>query len=339
MKKEILTIQYSRAFAAFFIVLYHVMRKGMLLGLNNYEFSIGKMSVPFFFIISGYIMGYINNKEKIRFSDFIINRFVRIIPLYYLFTTVILVVFIIKPSLVYYSHSPTITILGSYILYSFQNTSMLLNPGWTLRPELCFYIIFAIIYTNPWKYSKIIDLTIFICLLLSVFSSLFNIYFISSYFEYLYVFAIGLFIYRLDVAFDFKKIKRSFLFFILSSVLLFGYFHFFDDVNIYSVSIIAVFFISIISNENKLSRNNLILKFLHLIGCASFSIYLTHVFSIGVVTLLLKKIPLTAFVFNFTSILLSILVGVLCYLFIEKPLIAKVKSLIARVRLHFKPIT
>ena len=63
-KNEILGIQYARGCAAIFIVIYHSMRKGMLLNLNEFEFSIGAMSVPFFFIVSGFIMLIYNQIGK-----------------------------------------------------------------------------------------------------------------------------------------------------------------------------------------------------------------------------------------------------------------------------------
>lgn len=59
-------------------------------------------------------------------------------------------------------------------------------------------------------------------------------------------------------------------------------------------------------------------KSLKLLGDASYSIYLTHLFSIGIAFLIFNKIGIDPILFVLTSILLSVIVGVLYFLIIEK---------------------
>lgn len=326
-KNEILGIQYARGCAAIFIVIYHSMRKGMLLNLNEFEFSIGAMSVPFFFIVSGFIMAYIQSNREGGFIEFIKNRIIRIIPLYYLFTTIILFIYLIKPHLVYYSHHPTISIFGSYTLYPVHDTSMLLNPGWTLRPELTFYLIFGLSLTFFKKYTHALDFVILSSITLSTSTLFFSNEIFSAYADYLYIFAFGVLIYRLSSRFNilsfFSKKIFIFIFFgLLCFVLSIN-----QEANVLSVTIMSLFFISIVANEKNINHNNVIAKFFYLLGGASYSIYLTHVFSIGLISFLFTRYHFSSISFNLLSISLSIFVGVLSYRMVEIPLISTIRKI------------
>ena len=87
-----------RAIAALLVVFHHAAWKGEQYSTNPLAwFSIGSIGVDLFFIISGFIMCHTVNNKKVLFSSFIKARFIRIVPLYWVLTSMALVVFLFFP--------------------------------------------------------------------------------------------------------------------------------------------------------------------------------------------------------------------------------------------------
>jgi exopolysaccharide production protein ExoZ len=65
-------------------------------------------------------------------------------------------------------------------------------------------------------------------------------------------------------------------------------------------------------------------------GDASYSLYLSHIFVIAVVSAVCKKLPfehaVNGLIFIILSLFLSIIIGVFSYKFIERPIIRLLKS-------------
>lgn len=319
MNNKIINIQYARAFAAICIVLYHVMRKGMLLGYNEFEFEIGKMSVPLFFIISGFIMCYIQDVRPKHPLDFFKNRIIRILPPYYFFTTLILVIYIIKPDLVKYSHYPNISIIGSYTLWPMINSSMLLNPGWTLRPEFTFYFVFFITTLFFKKSNQKYLFVMLVCFSLSIVSYFSSIEVFRAFFNYMYIFAIGMVVYNLrgKLYGDINTV----LFVVFSCLTIFLITKK-DDVDVISSLLLGGSFLFFLNMEGKINHGRFYMRWLGLIGDASYSIYLTHVLNIGVSTYIFKLSGINSSVLYVSfTMLLSLIVGLFTYKYIEVPLI------------------
>jgi peptidoglycan/LPS O-acetylase OafA/YrhL len=108
----------------------------------------GSVGVFVFFTISGYIMLHtcMNNFANVKFAiQFIIRRIVRIAPLYYIGTLLILMI------MVFDKNELNITFMLKSILFvPYYNFSEgggfypILGVGWTLNFEMFFYSIFAI---------------------------------------------------------------------------------------------------------------------------------------------------------------------------------------------------
>src|SRR5262245_20527151 len=83
---RIVSIQYLRAAAALMVVFFHA--EGMAAEYFNIGClpSFGAVGVDIFFIISGFIMWVTTAPERTTASSFIVNRIVRIVPLYWLVT-------------------------------------------------------------------------------------------------------------------------------------------------------------------------------------------------------------------------------------------------------------
>ena len=80
---------------------------------------------------------------------FLVHRFTRIYPLYWFYSALLLLVYVVQPSWVTGSQDRTIDIAASFLLLP-QNEYPLLSVGWTLVHEMYFYLVFfAIVWLIP----------------------------------------------------------------------------------------------------------------------------------------------------------------------------------------------
>lgn len=105
MRKKLILIQFSRALVPLLVMLFHVSESMdsywnyTLLHLTLLPFSGG---INYFFALSGFMLYYIyHNKfsQPNELKDYLINRFIRIYPLYWLLTLVAILMMIVFPSL------------------------------------------------------------------------------------------------------------------------------------------------------------------------------------------------------------------------------------------------
>lgn len=113
--------------------------------------KVGGIGVDIFFIISGFVM-IISTTNLVGRTDgwkyFGMRRIVRIVPMYWLATTVKLLTLLVLPAAVLHAQlDPTKTIL-SYLFLPSRNVDgevqPLLGVGWTLTFEMAFYAIFTV---------------------------------------------------------------------------------------------------------------------------------------------------------------------------------------------------
>ncbi|MCY2736637.1 acyltransferase [Klebsiella pneumoniae] len=337
------SIQALRGIAALFVVVDHTFsqfsaynpQEGFLGAFLKNTSLLGPAGVLIFFIISGYIMSMTtqNKPGGLKSSTlFIKKRIYRIYPTYWVWLSILIILWL--SNLALRNHDFSIyKILTSYLLlpYIDNNTTSvgpILAQGWTLVYEMFFYITFSLlILIKTDNKTKILAITI-IFLIAFFFgknsilpSESLNI-FLSNF--VLFFFPVGMLIFVLR-----NKIQKyashavAKLTIHLISIFLFFYLVFFIDSSAseaikiaFSIFIFISFMISTIKN-----------KILLMIGDASYSIYLSHIFismCYGVVSktnyfpqnvLLAMSVPV---------IIISVLFGLLSYVTIEK-------------RLHFTP--
>jgi peptidoglycan/LPS O-acetylase OafA/YrhL len=151
-----------RGIAAILVVLLHISIKGEQYSNDALKgFSIGGSGVDLFFIISGYIMCVSTFGRNLNFGEFMLHRIRRIIPLYWLTTTIALLIFLYKPEIINTSGGET-SIWASYVLV--PNGKRYLNSnGWTLSYEFLFYILFGlIIHKGTYKAIQLSSIILFI---------------------------------------------------------------------------------------------------------------------------------------------------------------------------------
>jgi len=140
-------LQYLRAIAATMVVLFHT--AGQIPAFTPY-LALPRLAtgVDVFFVISGFIMTVTG--ARLAPGAFVLRRLVRIVPLYWLLTTLLVILALAAPHL----FRTIVVSPGSYVLsllfIPFHNAGQeqalvpLLVVGWTLNYEMFFYALFAL---------------------------------------------------------------------------------------------------------------------------------------------------------------------------------------------------
>lgn len=162
MKKRFESIQVLRAVAAILVALFHAQNQAAIycdkLGLPPAYLNIipsirgfGAYGVDIFFVISGFIMAYVTRNKRGSFSYtsvFLKKRFIRIVPIYWIWTTLFVVLLLAAPGLF---RNSVFELRGTVMSYLFlpytpagSYNSPVLPVGWTLWFEMYFYILVAV---------------------------------------------------------------------------------------------------------------------------------------------------------------------------------------------------
>ncbi|HEX4767442.1 MAG TPA: acyltransferase [Lichenihabitans sp.] len=151
---ELTNVQILRGIAALFVVLYHVPDELADRGWDSSIFPVmwvGSAGVDIFFVISGFIMVYstVGLFRQPRASmNFFLRRLARIVPLYWIFTTI--AVFVTIRGERHLDH-PDYTIphfIASYLFTFYLRPGFddfpIYRQGWSLNYEMFFYVCFAL---------------------------------------------------------------------------------------------------------------------------------------------------------------------------------------------------
>ncbi len=139
-------LQYLRAIAALVVVYSHACIQVPEYKAHVMEF--GSFGVDIFFVISGFIMLYIS-KPNHKPKAFIVNRARRVAPLYWFFTLLMAVIFLIRPSLFANAELRVQALVQSlFFIPHFSDAHPgevwpIVAPGWSLNYEMYFYALFA----------------------------------------------------------------------------------------------------------------------------------------------------------------------------------------------------
>lgn len=346
----LLSLQVLRAVAAVVVVIHHAGRSVTLLWPAEWAkppvwlFSsenlvwLGAAGVDVFFLISGFIMVHVSQPYRSGQrppSDFLIRRLIRIYPMYALVTLGM----ILFTAVHFYRHpengvfpESAVRILAAFsFVPTFNGQGMVypvLGQGWTLFYEMFFYVCFTAVLTFSKRHLLAPLIAIFGVVLLAarVFgakdSALTAFLSNTIIIEFLFGCTIGFLLQRNAIG------PRYGLPLLALSVALFAASVPFGPPEDYRflvwgvpASLLLLSFVKLELAKVKWSRLSL------LIGDASYSIYLVHVFFIiqfrGI---FFKKAPqlagLSADLMILTLSIISVAFGVATYLIIEKPMTA-----------------
>ncbi|MBD2664230.1 hypothetical protein B6N60_01229 [Richelia sinica FACHB-800] len=356
-RKQLNLLQAFRGLAAILVLLYHgttmtaINLQQVLFG-NSFVFA--HVGVNFFFVLSGFIIFYIHKIDigkKHKLKDFLIKRFIRVYPVYWLV--------LIPRLLVSRKEIDIFTALSSIVLFPYPDPP-LVNVSWTLSYEIFFYLIFSLTMIAGFRYLKVV---VIIWLgLLGIYWLLYtaNIFAFNQnnlIFKFIFSYHHLEFGFGCLAAYIVKEYKiksgkiilaTGMILFTLSSIATVNYINGIADSTLASPVMraqgiktsleelgfiyygIPSFLIILGAASIELVQEIKVPKVWVYLGDASYSIYLIHGTIINNLTLLIKKIQIETFFQNDISKLLilfvALIVGCLFHSYIEKPLINKVKK-------------
>src|ERR1700730_7383601 len=137
MSRELIAIQYLRGAAAVIVVVHH------LLSTPGIEYlllpNLGRFGVKIFFAISGFIMWHATATANISPTEFWRRRIIRVVPLYWIFLTLLMVGVFLFPTRF---HTMVITpentiksflFIPHYHVVQANLIAPILIPGWSLN--------------------------------------------------------------------------------------------------------------------------------------------------------------------------------------------------------------
>jgi peptidoglycan/LPS O-acetylase OafA/YrhL len=145
-------LQALRFLAAFFVLIIHsTFYASERLDKNFVVWNRGATGVDIFFVLSGFVMIYSSvrlMKSRDGWRVFSERRIARIVPMYWLATTLKLITMLLTAGFVLHAHFSWITVVCSYLFLPTRNIDGVLAPllgvGWTLIFEMFFYFLFAL---------------------------------------------------------------------------------------------------------------------------------------------------------------------------------------------------
>ena len=333
-------IQALRFFAAFLVVLNHstfYTSERLLPGTGFWHQ--GATGVNIFFVISGFVM-VVSTTTLRNYADgwktFILHRFIRIVPLYWVATTLKLSVFILLPAAILHSQFDIFHIVSSYLFIPTVNAEGEFKPflavGWTLYFEMFFYMLFALaLYLRC-------NLYYFVGVVLAVFASLSmyrtegvaaTMFFDAVVLQFFFGMLVASTMWRGEalnqVTARFPTIPA--LLSLLGTVLLLAPFQVPGLPEAFRTGIPAVMIVlGVVWLEPHLKGR--LPKILLILGDASYAIYLFHPIIAPAVPTILRKMDILNYSLCVVlSATLAIFVGTLIHLIFEKPLTNQLRSL------------
>ena len=308
-------LQILRAFAALNVVCFHIFETASSYHYNTEYLTVfkgwGANGVDLFFVISGFVMLYTQLERKRSMTTFFKARIIRIIPLYWLLTSIIIFIYLIAPSAFRKTEITLDWALSSYTFLTgmLSHTNPILYVGWTLEWEILFYAIFGL-SLNFKKWNQAICFIFTCIILLALFASNYRILeflggilvaiaykrFSISHYLGSFIFGVGLFLLFLSLS---PMVCDA----IRLTVLLWG---------VPSVFIVY----GLVTAKQINSRVG------ELLGHASYSIYLTQVLAIPIFYKLISKLELSISndILAICCLVITVSGGVIMYFTVEKPM-------------------
>lgn len=327
-KATVVNIQALRAIAALLVVCVHASTILEVYGLNVQFLRFGHSGVDIFFVISGFIMVY-TTRAGTTPGRFMLNRFIRVAPFYYVITFFVFGLVLVAPSVFQSTEGDWTQLIKSVLFIPFEKSNGLVAPtvfvGWTLNYEMAFYVLFAVsLFLPKYRYIALIAVLTGLVLLNPFAENLFSQFYTNPI---IIEFAAGM-----VIAMNFgrvKALKFGILWFLLGFVAIIFFQHYAVDRAIKYGLPAVIILIGALSME----RQNIKLSQFKLLGDASYSIYLTHFFVTQAVTKIAEKLGggiMMAVTLFLLSLLISSVVGIFVHKIVEKPLVNVLKSALSR---------
>jgi exopolysaccharide production protein ExoZ len=339
-KDDITAIQILRGIAALLVVTGHAFTEAAQvredLVIPKFDFGIG---VDIFFLISGFVMTLSASRfatESSPATQFMLRRIIRIVPLYWFYTTGMLLAIALLPGALNNSATDLPTVISSFLFFPHKNISGSFNPvlslGWTLNYEMYFYVIFALALSlGGLKYWFS---ALWGSLLLSVFAK----YSAVGIFDFwgdniILEFLVGATVAKFYKNFHINKSKIYFLLGVQTAGIVYFTISPNNSERIFALglpSLMFFFAVVFLMPEIWLKFTTPASKY---IGDSSYSLYLSHPFTLGITKIVWSKVSPSHelhYLYIALSILACLYIGRISYLLIESPITKKLNSLMIK---------
>jgi len=334
-------IQVYRGIAAVLVLLHHtniIFQRDLQQSFLAHIFDFGWAGVDFFFVLSGFIICYMHRSdigESNKVKTFLLKRFVRIYPLYW----VILAAKILTSWLLGLGQNTgsksILEIFKAIILFPYND---FIGVSWTLSHEVFFYILFGLLILFGFRFMLPLIAIWAIGILINMLGgfsqdSIWNFVFNQRNIEFIF----GCISAQIILKYGSKFKLGKFLVIIGSLlVLMSATVSFLDPARKLSpVFNFGIPLTLVVLGSVSVELNNFVKvpKILLIIGNASYSIYLLHGFFINNITkvfrTLFSKLNLSTLydntvainIFGAITVFLSVFCGVIVYFYLEKPLL------------------
>jgi exopolysaccharide production protein ExoZ len=332
-RTQLLSIQYLRGLAALSVLVTHALQ-WPLTEINMGLLKTGRLGVDVFFVISGFIITTIAGDGRINPKQFLVRRAFRILPAYWAATLLITILAVAIPSQ-FRTTIPTIEGLLKSLLFipSLEPKAPLLLLGWSLNFEVFFYLLFASLFFLKSEARTLVLLVIF-TLLVGVGQFATGL----SHVEAVYTspsligFSLGTVLaqaYRHGLFARFHAQLRWAT--ITAPCVLLVAFYAVDwggreEIALWKHVLMSSTALSIVlfGLNHEAAGEVAHIRPLKYIGDISYSVYLFHLFSVGAIWAVCKRLfdvhqPLLYLGSAAIAILAGLATGLVCYHFIEKP--------------------
>ena len=163
--KVIVSVQYLRGIAALLVVWHHATNQ--IAGMSEFLASdFGVSGVDLFFVISGFIMVVTTSTSPITPTQFWGRRIARVVPIYWLLTLLMVCIALVAPGLFKTLRIEPLKLVQSLLFIPHFSASFpafawpVLVPGWTLNFEMFFYAVFGASLVIPprWRLGAVSSL-------------------------------------------------------------------------------------------------------------------------------------------------------------------------------------
>jgi exopolysaccharide production protein ExoZ len=341
--RQLLGVQYLRAIAALMVACYHmqIQLPGYAPYLRQWWTGGAHLAngVDLFFVISGFIM--LVTSQRSTPADFARRRIMRVVPLYWVLTAVLAVLAYLRPELFRTTVLGLEFLLKSLFFIPYANPGQggefvpLLVPGWTLNLEMFFYAIFALVLFVPLNRRVALTGTIFLAVVLagqllrhSAYGGLIGCFASMRLFEFLSGMAIGQWYLRGELP---KSMPACAGLVVLGFALLLAgipgaTFEPGSGPQMLAENVLPAALIVLGAVSLEQARGVPVFRPLAFLGDASYSMYLSHIFTLGAARFLWSKTvfqapsAMHALGFACFAIALVVLASAGVYRLVEQPI-------------------
>lgn len=323
-----------RAIAAMLVVLLHASEQ-LEPGSLPFHAEFGNAGVDIFFVISGFVMVYTSTVRAKSPGAFMLDRILRIVPMYWTFTLLTVLLILVVPTAFRGSSFDPIHTLFSFIFVAYPHPvnadsfSPVLRVGWTLNYEMVFYLIFA---TAIWiRNSSRVFISISVLLALVLARPLLGLSGVFQFYGQAIIleFGLGMLAAGVFLRGGLKQLPAvvGWLLIAVGAGILLNYGHSVDMASNSRILWFGVPATLIVSGALILERfrEKASGRIVNILGAASYVIYLSHPYVLTASRLFLEALdvqsvtPLGAISVILVMLLVSALVGILVHLYFEKP--------------------